>query len=221
MDKQVETTDSIEVAIDECVEYIDAQRSSARQLLELLGFIGIAVIALLITFVFFIFNDQRNSRHELRAEVDRAITTAVKEIAKNGKILTPITISTPRESSSGTYNIIVFAILSAFTVVFCVLMAVYRFHLNEVSKTQHYKIGFIRIRIAADSGRKGYQSEVREALAHMAFTVPGRLSSAGRNAIESPVVGHPASEFSTTLLNRILESIEIKAADKGIPEVND
>ena len=117
-----------------------------------------------------------------------------------------------------------YVILALCVLVFGVLMAVYRFHLTEISKVEHYMIGFIRIQIAAHNSSTGYQTDVRRALTDAAFdyTKPP-LGPGGKKRIESPLPGHPTTDVATLVLNQILDQIEIhtKARQKPIRSGND
>lgn len=107
-------------------------------------------------------------------------------------------------------NTIIFALLAIFTIVFGILMSVYRFHLNEISKAEHYKIGFMRIRIAANNVSPGFQSEVRQALTDQAFSFQVGSSGLfkGKN-IDSPLPGHPTSDVAAMVLDKLLDKFEL------------
>jgi len=103
------------------------------------------------------------------------------------------------------YNTLLLAGAGAFALVFGILMAIYRHHLTEVSKYQHYKTGFTRVRVAMRSAESGERTAlVQAALLDRAF----ECRSGKEKQIESPVPGHPASDASTLLLNKLLELIE-------------
>lgn len=118
------------------------------------------------------------------------------------------------EKEEQVFIVIIFAILAVFAIVFGVLMSMYRFQLNEISKTEYYRIGFMRVRIAAYGTFDGYQSEVRRVLTDRAFTAPARQTLGSRGAIESPLPGHPGSDAFTVLFNRLLDHFEIRDAKK-------
>lgn len=103
------------------------------------------------------------------------------------------------------YNTLLLAGAGVFALVFGVLMTIYRHHLTEVSKCQHYKTAFTRVRVAMRSAENGERTAlIQAALLDRAF----EYRSGKEKQIESPVPGHPASEASTMLLNRLLELIE-------------
>lgn len=94
-----------------------------------------------------------------------------------------------------------------FVVVFGVLMSIYRFHLIEISKAEHNRLGFMRIRVAANNADKdGFQSEVREALTQNAF----EYSTGKDKKVESPLPGHLTSDISTALINKLMSNIDVK-----------
>ena len=102
--------------------------------------------------------------------------------------------------------------LFVFVFVFGVLMAVYRFHLNEVARAAHYKIGFMRIRVAANNhDNEGFLTEVRQSLTDRAFDFsPSSVLGGKGKQVESPLPGHPSSDLSAMLLNKLLEGVEVK-----------
>ncbi|MGB0834109.1 MAG: hypothetical protein ACPGR2_06300 [Psychrobium sp.] len=108
---------------------------------------------------------------------------------------------------------VLYGLFAIFVIVFGVMMAVYRFHLNEIARAEHYKMGFMRIRVAANNHEKdGFKTEVRESLTVGAFAYqpPSVLSSNKEKKVESPLPGHPTSDLSAIVLNKFLEGMEIK-----------
>ena len=105
-----------------------------------------------------------------------------------------------------------YAIVGVFIVVFGVLMAVYRFHLNEIAKAEHNKIGFMRIRVAANKyKREGFHTEVRQSLTDRAFDYTSSTLLGGKGKkVESPLPGHPTSDISAMVLNKLLEGLEVR-----------
>lgn len=107
-------------------------------------------------------------------------------------------------------NSVIFALLAIFAIVFGVLMAVYRFHLHEISKAEHYKIGFMRIRIAANNTSPGFLSEVRLALTDQVFSFqPSSSGLVKGKHVESPLPGHPTSDISAMVLDKLLDKFEL------------
>ncbi len=107
---------------------------------------------------------------------------------------------------------LLYGIFAMFIIVFGVLMAVYRFHLNEISRSEHYKMGFLRVRVAANNHNlEGFKTEVRQALTDGAFayTATSLIGSKDKK-VESPLPGHPTSDISVILLNKLLEGMEPK-----------
>ncbi len=110
-------------------------------------------------------------------------------------------------------NATIYGLFALYIIVFGVLISIYRFHLNEIARTEHYKMGFMRIRIAANNvDNKGFGSEVRIALTKDAFayTPATLLSSSKDKKIDSPLSGYPTSDISTAIINKLFEKIEIK-----------
>lgn len=101
--------------------------------------------------------------------------------------------------------------------VISVFTAFYRFHQREMTKNEHYKLGFLRIQIAASNNeREGFKDEVRTALTLNAFTIPSEgLFDRKDKKISSPIPGHPTSELATGMVNKLLEQVEVVLQPKG------
>jgi hypothetical protein len=105
--------------------------------------------------------------------------------------------------------------LAAFIVVTGVLIALYRFHLVEITKNEQFKLGFWRIRIAANNTSAGFQTEVRRALTENAFSFETPRSIYRRSKeVESPLPGHPGSDLVTAVLNKVLNEVEFNPSKK-------
>jgi len=109
-------------------------------------------------------------------------------------------------------DVVLYGLFAIFVVVFGVLMAVYRFHLNEIARSEHYKMGFMRIRVAANNYEKGgYNSEVRESLTTNAFSYQASSVFSNKDKkVDSPLPGHPTSDLTAVILNKLLDGMEIK-----------
>ena len=92
-----------------------------------------------------------------------------------------------------------------------VFTSLYRFHQKEIAKNEHYKLGFLRIRIAATNNEHdGFKDDVRSSLTLNAFTIPSDgLFDRKDKKIDSPVPGHPTSDITTGLVNKLLESVDV------------
>lgn len=122
---------------------------------------------------------------------------------------TPESIQELHDSKTRTY----FLMAALFIITFGIVVSVYRFHLTEIARNEQMKVGFWRIRIAANNTDKGFQSEVRQALTKDAFSYD-RTKKVKEKELESPVPGHPGSDIATALMNKIVEKIEISFPDK-------
>ncbi|WP_250461007.1 hypothetical protein [Microbulbifer litoralis] len=122
-------------------------------------------------------------------------------------------LSIKSESTLNIPDAFLYVFLAIYTLTFSILMAIYRLHINEKSKIEHFVVGFMRIRVAGSNNTPGYQSEVRESLTDGAFQFPEK--STKKDKIESPIPGHPGSDFSTAILNKIINSVDIKLSKKG------
>lgn len=91
-----------------------------------------------------------------------------------------------------------------------VFTSLYRLHLREITKNEQYKLGFLRIHIAAwTSTVEGFQDEVRKTLTEGAFAFAAEESSgSGRKKLESPLPGHPTSDLATIVANQVMERIK-------------
>ncbi|MEO9383059.1 hypothetical protein [Chromobacterium phragmitis] len=98
-----------------------------------------------------------------------------------------------------------YVFLAIYVLTFSVLMAIYRLHVGEASRLQHYKVGFMRIRIAGSNPSSGYQSEVRTALTNGAFDFLGNTEK--KRKIESPVPGHPGADLAVAVANKVLDGL--------------
>lgn len=99
-----------------------------------------------------------------------------------------------------------------FILIFSIVTSFYRFHQKEISKYEHYLIGFHRIRIAANNSPNKFETEVRTELTRDAFSYETQKAIfSTEKKVESPIPGHPTSDITTLFINKIFESIEIKA----------
>lgn len=112
-----------------------------------------------------------------------------------------------------------YLLFGTFVTVFAVLMSTHRFHLSESSRMSHIRLGFMRVRVAGRNTKLAWQSEVRQALTAGAFPAADAPSGFGlsksKPKIESPLPGHPASDLSTQLLNKVLEKLEVSVKAKS------
>ena len=126
--------------------------------------------------------------------------------------------SFPVESKTAEVGIspaVIYAGVGLYVLVFGVMMSVYRFHLVEGAKAEHAKLGFLRVRIAANNTSVGFMSEVREALTRGAFDYQLSGSLLTKKAkIDSPLPGHPTMDLTTAVINKLLEQIEINIKKK-------
>ncbi len=91
--------------------------------------------------------------------------------------------------------------LSAFSVVgFGVLMALHRYHLTEISKYEHYKLAFARLNIAKSYGENA-DDQIITSLTTDAFN----FKSGAKDNVQSPLPGHPTSDLSALLVNKLLD----------------
>ena len=108
-----------------------------------------------------------------------------------------------------------YVFLALCVIVFGVLMAVYRFHLQEISKAEHLKLGFYRIKIIAEYDSPSFDDDVKQALVANAFTyAKSSFSGIKQGRFDSPLPGHPATDIGTLVINKIFDTFDIKAEPK-------
>jgi hypothetical protein len=103
-----------------------------------------------------------------------------------------------------------------FVVLISVLVGLYRMHVREIVKNEHYRLALLRVGIAAANFEKpGYDTKVRVALLNNAFEIPSepKLFEKTRK-LESPLPGHPTSDLMTGIVNKILEKFEVEVKPK-------
>jgi hypothetical protein len=103
-----------------------------------------------------------------------------------------------------------YVLYGVFILIFGVTTSLYRFHLKEISKQEHYLVGFQRIRIAGVNSTTKYDDEVKVSLTKDAFTFNENAPRKDK-LIESPIPGHPSSDIATELLNKLLDKFDLTA----------
>lgn len=192
---------SIDAAISSVDEQINQHQTYAQKIFRYVIIFGLLILAAG-SFVYLLqYYGGRNMLYEIRRTMEMgkldsgglamAITTALQELKTDATIL--------------------FAFLGVFIVVFGVLMAIYRFHLSEISRAHQYRFGLLRIRIAANNFQEqGFGTEVRQALTQNAFL----FSTGKEKKLDSPLPGHPASDLGSLFINKFMESLEVKLKSK-------
>ena len=156
--------------------------------------------------------------HNLRATflLQMVVFAFIFTLAIGGYFVFQNTTLRQEKPLSDTFAYLLFGF---FVTVFAVLMSTHRFHLSESSRMNHIRLGFMRVRVAGRNTKPGWQSEVRQALTAGAFPAADTLSGFGlskaKPQIESPLPGHPASDLSTQLLNKVLEKLEVSVKAKS------
>jgi hypothetical protein len=108
-------------------------------------------------------------------------------------------------------NSIYLALYGLFVLVFSVTISLYRYCLKQISKIEHFYFGLLRIRIAGSNSKTGYDDYVKESLTKEAFSFEGQTGIVSRSKqIESPIQGHPISDITTSIINKLLEGYELK-----------
>jgi hypothetical protein len=147
-----------------------------------------------------------------RSEANKILTILVVLLAGLFSLFYFLPRFSPSTSSAAT-NYVIFGLC---VLVFGVLMAIYRFHLTEIAKGEHFQLGFLRIRIAANNIAEGFLSEVRRSLTESAFDYAKPSIAIGKTRkLESPLPGHPTSDIATFILNKVFEQVEVRAIAKS------
>lgn len=201
--------------IDAAISSIEGQIRDHRVASTKILICGFVFATLIFVAGYFLYAFQEHKSKDMLYELRNLIekSSVVQENEKSQRIdINPILNSIATSQTSSQPDISVLYIFSAlFLVVFGVLMALYRFHLSEISRAQQYRIGLLRIRIAANNfDKEGFGSEVRQALTQRAF----QYSTGKEKKVESPLPGHPGSDIATLLINKLMDKIDIQAKSK-------
>jgi hypothetical protein len=183
-------------AIGTCDMQMQAHRRSARWTLLVLLFLlsGVAGIALLVVRVV---PEMQFAEVAMRART--AEVAGIVEVA--------------RASIDNRFNKVTYGLFAFAFVVFGVLMAVYRFHLGEIAKAEHYKLGFLRIALAGGQAEFASSIELQLALIRGAFD--NQHDKHPKRSVESPLPGHITTDIATSLLNKIIGSFDIVAKPRS------
>jgi len=116
-----------------------------------------------------------------------------------------------QKSIESNSNNIYLALYGLFVLVFSVTISLYRYCLKQISKIEHFYFGLLRIRIAGNNSKTGFDDYVKESLTKDAFSFETNSPLFTKSKpIESPIQGHPISDLSTTIINKLLETYELK-----------
>lgn len=220
----MEEEKTIDVAISSLEQQIERHQNASRKIL----FYVMYIVSFLLVFgvALFVYEDYRSA----------SLESTLQSGAWSGPIPQtsnpPNTEAEPKQESSttpdsGAFGVgasfggggstpnttILYVFVAVFVVVFGVMMAIYRFHLSEISRSEQLKVGFMRIRIAANNYQnEGFSTEVRTALTADAFT----YQTGKDKKIESPLPGHPSSDVGTLLVNKLIDNVELNLKSKDI-----
>jgi hypothetical protein len=216
---------SIDVAIKNLEDQIEQHRKASKKIL----FYVMYVVSLLLVFgaAIFVYQDYRTTKFSSTiggissgayflngTELENTSSNSSKSKNESDKANNGGSVGVGGGFSSGFYSpntTVLYVFVVVFIVVFGVMMAIYRFHLNEISRSEQLKVGFMRIRIAANNfENKGFSTEVRMALTDNAFT----FQTGKEKKVESPLPGHPSSDLGALLVNKLLDSVDFKVTKK-------
>ena len=207
----VEEQKTIDLAISSVEEQIGQHQKSAKRILLYVIYFAVVLIftgAFLYSFQIYqtqvITDDYSRLIHNVRTRIESSDELATEF----GKIISVINNQLEKNQIDPSS---IYAFIGVFIVVFGVMMAIYRFHLTEISRAHQYRFGLLRIRIAANNyDIPGFDTEVRQSLTHDAF----QFSTGKEKKIESPLPGHPSSDLVTIFLNKFFDSFKIEAKVK-------
>ncbi len=189
---------SIEHAIEQCKNAISRNRFQSTFFLAIM-----LAIPMFAGVYFYTDNSRQGSYKEALLTIAAETTSAAKSE----------TLTKLFGSDNSSVNLILYALL---ILVFGVFTSLYRFHLKEIAKYQHYLLGFMRIRIAANNSENGFNTEVRQSLTNEAFSYDTKTPLIGKDKkIENPLPGHPSADIGTLILNKLIDSMEIVTKKKS------
>ena len=207
MTQEILSEKSIDIAIESVEKQISEHKSEARKIL--LYVIGLS--GLLLTAAYSIYWIQEIRLKDNQAKISAAIDEVIQSSTTTGEALRSGLNEVAQSTSLLPDPSLIYVFVGVFVVVFGVMMAVYRFHLAEISRAQQYRFGLMRVRIAANNAESiGFDSEVRQALTNDAF----HFSTGKEKKVESPLPGHPASDAGALFINKILEKMDIQVKPK-------
>jgi cytochrome c biogenesis protein ResB len=199
---------SIDLAIESIEQQIEEHKKEARKILiyvfvfaSLILAAGYSIYLIQVRTIINIQSDLPKSTGEIQENSEKTLDSsrlALKEAVSSSTAIQP-------DPS------LVYLFVGVFVVVFGVLMSVYRFHLAEISRAQQYRFGLLRVRIAANNAdTAGFGTEVRQALTLEAF----HFYTGKEKKVESPLPGHPGSDFGALFLNKIVDKIDVQVKTK-------
>lgn len=116
--------------------------------------------------------------------------------------------STIKISQSSTY-----IFYGIFLFIFGIITSFYRYHLKEISKYEHFLFGLYRIRIAANN--KDFPDVITNTLVKDAFSIPeSSVLNRKTKKVDSPIPGHPGSDFASAIFNKIADAIDVTIKNK-------
>jgi hypothetical protein len=224
---QPKSTNTIDQAIDRCEKIIKSHSNQAGTLIAIITSISILFLIILSFPIITPSNDNRfimisgsgtdnpyiDKLNFIKSinynQYDSLITKAVSFQkllnTRNEQNISFIKSTNGRQKLNlGDY--ILYAI---FILVFGVLTSLYRFHLKEISRQEHYLIGFQRIRIAGQNSTTKYDNEVNKSLTKDAFYFESGTKTKNQKYIQSPLQGHPSSDIATDILNKIIDKFDL------------
>ena len=96
-------------------------------------------------------------------------------------------------------------VYGVFVIIFGVFTSFYRFHSKEISKQEHYLLGFHRIRIAGNKSSDGFDGNVNLYLTKDAFDFS--IVNSNRK-VRNPLPGHPGSDLTSEVINRVFNLLD-------------
>ncbi len=155
-------------------------------------------------------NPQGDSVVTSRTHIDSVSIVSTLQWIQNLRLATDELQMLPKkiyEISPPVPESMLYILYGIFILIFGVVTSFYRFHLKEISKYEHHLLGFNRIRIAGNNSITGYDDYVKYFLSKDAFSSDSKSSN---DKFDSPLPGHPSSDISATIVNKLIEKLDIK-----------
>lgn len=102
-----------------------------------------------------------------------------------------------------TRKFLLYLLIALLTIITGIIISFYRYYLNEVSKYEYLRLGFLRIAVAYANSSPMYKDIVMIELAHKAFELDTVAQKKGRS--DTAQTGHPVYDSVKQILEKITE----------------
>jgi hypothetical protein len=137
-----------------------------------------------------------SSSHDWRTiDLAKAVASQNSETAKN---IIDYAAKLPE-----TRKFLLYILSALLTIITGIIISFYRYYLNEVSKYEYLRLGFLRIAVAFRNSSPMYKDIVMIELAHKAFELDTVTKKKGRG--DATQTGHPVYDSLKQILEKITE----------------